>query len=668
MMKHALMVTPLAAADARCSNDVTLLRQRVSLLEQVIEGLGIGVAFCDAQGKTELNSAAVVTLGKTGAQSGLVSADGESSVSWSDMPLLDALNSNEAGAVEFFTDSELLGAQQHLLCSAWPLYGSDGSSVATGAVAILEDITLRERALAQLAASERTLGQALEHANEASRAKSEFLATMSNEIRTPMNSIIGTAEMLTETRLDAQQREYVDLVLNSADKLLTLVNDVLDLSEVVDGAMTVDIRDFDFLSVVSNVVRLFTPMAQSKGIALSYQYHFSLPRRIRGDESKIRQVLINLVCNAIKFTEQGEVCIEIESIEDDLQRYLRLEVRDTGIGIDASQHEIIFDAFQQGEQTSEIENSGTGLGLAICRRFSTLLGGYLGVSSTPETGSSFVFEAPYEAPQTTSVILEPRPCAKRHVDAESLLRVLVVEDNPVNQKLIHLQLETLGHKVKLATSGSAAIERFAIGDYDVVLMSSALPDKPGLEVTRRLRELELREGRQSVPVLGFSANVTPEHRQECRAAGMNGFVGKRSSLATLYNELFKFRQSGTKSRPATVVLNRGTVSELRRLSPEQDFFAEMVKIFWGNATQTIADLRGAARENDTKRAARLCHRLRGACEALGADSFAEACTAMEERCKQVTLEVDDWLERLRDIDEAFAATTTAVQSELARSR
>ncbi len=660
-MKKHVVVAPLTQTWTQDNTDLATLRRRVSLLEQVIDGLGLGVVFCDAQGNTELNSAAVTTLGTTGMRDGLVSASGDSPITWRDFPLLDALRTREAGAVEFCTDSNFLGTRQHILCTAWPLSEKEDGGSAVGAVAILEDITLRERALAQLAAAEKTLGLALEHANDAGRAKNEFLATMSREIRTPINAIIGTAEMLTNTFLDAQQREYVDLVLKSSDQLLALVNSVLDFSDAKAGEMDVEVRDFDFLDVVSSVIRLFTPMAQSKGLALGYTYHFSLPRRIRGDEAKIRQILINLVSNAIKFTEVGEVRIMIESIEDEQHRYLRLEVCDTGPGIDESQHELIFDAFEQGEQASAPEQTGTGLGLAICRRYSTLLGGYLGVRSAPNQGSSFVFEAPYDRPQSACAVLEPKPIKR---EAESMLRVLVVEDNPVNQKLIHLQLETLGHKAKIATNGASALERFAVGGYDIVLMSSALPNSTGSEVTKRLRAMEQEEGRVPVPVLGFSANVTPEHREACRAAGMNGFIGKRSSLATLYESLHAFRRNGASKSPR-VVLNRGTVSELRRLSPEQDFFAEMVKVFWGSATQTIADLRAAARDDDTATAGRLCHRLKGACEALGADSFADACAAMGAMCTAETLAVEDWLEGLREIDDAFSATTTAVQAEMA---
>tara|TARA_R110002096_G_scaffold423452_2_gene630655 strand:+ start:62507 stop:64513 length:2007 start_codon:yes stop_codon:yes gene_type:complete len=668
MTKHATIVTPLSEARAHDTSDLVVLRKRVALLEEVIESLGLGVAFCDAEGNAELNSAAAAALGQASAPIGHLSADDGTRVHLNDLPLFTALESREQASTEFFTDVKVHETRQRLVCTAWPLGGDEGAPSAQGAVAVLEDVTLRDRALAQLATSERTLGQALEHANEASRAKSDFLATMSHEIRTPMHSIIGTTEMLTETLLDGQQREYVDLVLKSADHLLALVNNVLNLSEVEGGTARIETHDFDFLSVVSNVVRLFTPMAQSKGIALGYHYHFSLPRRIRGDEGKVRQVLINLISNAIKFTDKGEVRIEIEGIEDETRRYLRLEVRDTGSGIDGSQHELIFDAFQKGEHTGESQHAGTGLGLAICRRYSGLLGGYIGVSSSSSSGSSFLFEAPYSPPETTSVVLEPKPLKKREADAEPLLRVLVVDDNPVNNKLIDLQLDALGHIVKHAADGQTALEHFATGGYDVVLMSSALPTTSGLELTRQLRDIERREERKSIPVLGFSANVDPEHQQACLAAGMNGFVGKRSSLATLYNALFQFRREDVSHKPAAVVLNRGTVSELRRLSPKQDFFAEMVKVFWANATQTIADLRCAAREDDTVAAGQLCHRLHGACEALGADEFAEACSALATLCQAKTLDVEVWLDALRELDNAFSAITSAVQSEMTRPK
>ncbi|MCP4447905.1 MAG: response regulator [Myxococcales bacterium] len=653
---------------------LTALQKRVALLEQVIEGLGVGIAFCDEEGRVELNSAArsaLASLADDGeiatAQSKGLSAPGRVQ-SWFEIPLRDAVESRETSEIEVQRDDELEGDKQRLLCTTLPLYKSETSRAESplGAVAILEDITLREETLSQMAASEAALDQAIEHSVEASRVKGEFLAMMSHEIRTPMNAILGTAELLTGTFLDAQQREYLDLVLKSADQLLLLVNDVLALAQVEDGEMSVELRDFDLLNMVSNVIKLFAPMAQSKGIALGYRYHFALPRLINADEGKIRQILVNLVSNAIKYTDEGEVSVDIDGIEKEGQRYLQIEVRDSGMGIEHSEQELIFDAFQQASGARGREQGGAGLGLAICRRYSALLDGFIGVSSAPNRGSSFVFESPYSQPENSCPKPEPKVSREHSSTTENRMRVLVVEDNPVNQKLILLQLETLGHTARLADDGASAIENFSDGGFDAVLVSSALPDSSGIELAGRFREMEYSQGLEKTPILGFSTNEGPEYRDDCRAAGMNGFVGKRSGLTRLSQALSQSRRVNTMPMRAPIILNQGTISELRQLSEDPAFLARMVAVFISNATQSIADLRSVAREGNTIAALLICHGLKGACEAIGADAFAQACVAMEKICSTDSPSQEEWLSGLRGIDTAIAAAATALQSETAR--
>ncbi len=631
--------------------DVEVLRKRVALLQRVLDGVGLGVAFCDDTGSPEFNPAAVAVLGNPKQGKTLIAADGLTPISWADLPLERALRNKEAGSVEFHVDSELLGSRHQMLCTAWPLLDDDDAAV-TGAVAILEDITLRERALAELAESEVALSLAARQATSANEAKSDFLATMSHEIRTPMNGIIGMAEMLTTTPLDAQQREFADLLLKSADHLLLLINDILDFSKVEAGEMQVEHRDFNMLTMVSDVVKLLSPSAQAKGIALSYSYHFAMPREINSDETKLRQILINLVSNAIKFTEQGEVCIGIDNVDREGEHSLHMEVRDSGIGIAPSLQQVIFDAFRQADSSTTRKHGGTGLGLAICRRYSELLGGSIEVSSTKGGGSTFSVEVPYKVGSTNSVAQQPADLPQ----AGLALRVLVVEDNPVNQKVILHQLEKLGHQAKLAQAGPEAIEHFTVGQFDIVLMDWSLPGMNGIEVTRRLRMMEQQQEHPPTHIVGYTANVLPEHRESCTEAGMDDFLAKPCNLVELAQALSKV---GSLALP---VLNKASISELQSLSDDPNFLAEMITVFLSDAAQSIADLRSAARDDDSEAAATLCHRLKSTSRSLGVDLFAAAATAMEERCRTSELTESDWLESLGTIDETFAAASLALQS------
>ncbi len=635
----------------REETNVDVLRKRIALLQRVLDGIGQGVAFCDGNGTPEFNPAAIAILGSPEQGKTLIAADGITPISWADLPLEQALRTKEAGSIEFHVDSELLGMRHQMLCTAWPL--PDDDDTAAGAVSLLEDISLRERALAQLAQSEVALNLAVGEATAANQAKSEFLATMSHEIRTPMNGIIGMAEMLTTTPLDAQQREFADLLLKSADHLLLLINDILDFSKVEAGEMQVEHRDFNMLTMVSDVVKLLSPLASAKDIALSYSYHFAMPREIRSDEAKLRQILTNLVSNAIKFTEHGEVRVVIDNVDREGQHCLHMQVRDSGIGIAPSLQEAIFDAFRQADSSTTRKHGGTGLGLAICRRYSELLGGAIGVTSTVGNGSTFTLQLPFQAGA-------PSPATLQHANdfpqAGLALRVLVVEDNPVNQKVILHQLEKLGHKVTLTQTGPEAIEQFAIDKFDIVLMDWSLPTMNGIEVTRRFRTMEQQQERLPTRIVGYTANVLAEHREACTEAGMDDFLAKPCNLVELAQALSKV---GSLTLP---VLNPGSISELQALSADPNFLVEMVTVFLSDATQSIADLRSAARDDDREAAATLCHRLKSTSLSLGADLFADAATAMETRCRASELTESDWLESLRTIDEAFAAASLALQS------
>jgi signal transduction histidine kinase len=367
------------------------------------------------------------------------------------------------------------------------------------------------------------LRRARDAAEAASRAKSEFLANMSHEIRTPMNGVLGMLDLAQDAASETELRECVAVARSSAESLLVIINDILDFSKIEAGKVEIESVPYDLGDLLGEVLRMMAAQAGRKSLPLDLECDPGLPRLICGDPVRVRQVLLNLVSNAIKFTPRGSVTIRAGvRVESTSQERLSISVIDTGIGIAPDKQSHVFEAFAQQDSSTTRSYGGTGLGLSISSRLASLMGGHIDLSSTPGEGSAFCLDLPLVR---GNAVQGEATVAGAELPVPSL-SILLVEDHPVNQKVAEAVLTRSGHRVTLAENGMQALEMMVDGGFDLVLMDMQMPVMGGVEATRLIREMERELRRPAVPIFAMTANALEEDRMACIEAGMNDFLTK----------------------------------------------------------------------------------------------------------------------------------------------
>jgi signal transduction histidine kinase/CheY-like chemotaxis protein/HPt (histidine-containing phosphotransfer) domain-containing protein len=545
---------------------------------------------------------------------------------------------------------------------------------------------------------------------EASLAKSQFVANMSHEIRTPMNGVIGMASLLQNTALTHEQRDYVDTIGSSGRALLRIIDDILDFSKIESGHLALESVDLVPRQLVAEVIRLFAPLAKAKGIDISATVEDGVAHVLRGDPGRLRQALVNLVGNAVKFTERGQVTVRVRVEADEaegaqphtaaLAQVVRFAVRDTGIGIPHEALGRLFQPFAQADGSTTRRYGGTGLGLVISKRLVELMGGQLGVMSEPGEGSVFWFTARLErsaltappdpardqapAPGTDMAAVEAgvmatpppspagTPVASPRAGRPSRGRLLVAEDNLVNQKVAARILERLGYEVDVAASGDEAVAAARRQRYAAILMDGQMPHTDGFEATRIIRALE---GAHHTPIIALTASAMRGDRERCLAAGMDDYVAKPIGPEQLEAVLQRWIPEAPATptvppRPSEWVaraegpVDWDVLSELLAMT-RPEFLQDLLGIFLRDSRRMVADLRAAHEAGDREAWRQVAHKLRGSCATVGARPMMHLTAVMEDLTDEEARDRgEDLVTRL---EEEFAAVREALLSEKRRA-
>jgi PAS domain S-box-containing protein len=504
-----------------------------------------------------------------------------------------------------------------------------------GVVVIFNDITQRKE-------QEHLLALAKEKAEAANQAKSEFLANMSHEIRTPMNAVIGFSELALESPNNEEKHTYLKQILDSSKSLLGILNDILDFSKIEARQLSIESKVFDLNELLNNLHRMFDLRAQEKGLLFTLNKDHRLPEYLVGDQLRLRQILTNLLGNAFKFTERGEVRLDLEqlaSTEDGI--LLIFKIQDSGIGMSKTQIENLFKPFSQADNSITRRFGGTGLGLSISRNLAQLMDGDIFVQSKANSGSKFSFQVRLKAATPEQIASQISQREASHLlnnasNSSEVLhhkKVLLVEDNRVNQLLATRLLQKLNIQVELAQNGEEAINSIESNSYDLILMDIQMPIMDGLEATRRIRQ---NSRFANLPIIAMSAGVTLNEQALCAQVGMSGFIGKPVDFNELKNTLFEHvslnttqLNSASQSGLKIAGFNYERLAELTEIMGDEKTLLELINSMRTEFKAIVPELSAYLQAHNFAEAKRLIHALKGAAANLGGEDIAEAAIAFE---------------------------------------
>jgi PAS domain S-box-containing protein len=574
---------------------------------------------------------------------------------WSGQNVFDIVHPDDRDRIEAFHQAALERPGGEVSAQLRALH-ADGSWVdlEITVVNLLDDAdvgggVITSRNISSHKAIERALSDAHRQALDALAAKAEFVAQVGHEVRTPIHGIIGMAELLAEADLDPDSRRLVESIRRAGESLGLVIDDLLDFSKMEAGRLELVEGAVSPHRLVADVVDMLRPQADDKQLALVGSLDAQVPAFVRGDELRLRQVLVNLLGNAVKYTDAGSVRVSVETEQHRADAYLlRFDVADTGVGIPADEIARLFEPFTQASTTASMRRPGTGLGLSIAQQLVELMGGEITLSSQVGRGSTFSFTLPTVA-TAPEAFPTPRPPA---APALARGRVLVVEDSPVNQALVERQLIRLGCEPVVASSGREALDLMAQLDLDLVLMDWQLPGMDGLETTRARRATEAVEGSR-LPIVAMTASAMPDARAKCIAAGMDGFLAKPVKLEKLAQVLVDHLEPSA-GVPAPVVVDGSVVdgSVLRTMAEEvgdPSIAARVVETYLGELDGRLAALRSSIGRDDRETLQRTAHTLKSTSRALGADALADVCAELEAKATDEQFDPTPLVEQLVDV-------------------